>query len=250
MTRSLPIHAWRTERSRGLSLHRRLQENRRAEELDRRPLYITADYVGYMAEWARRIEGEIIPSDRPNETIFLFRKPVGVVGGILPWNFPFFLFARKMAPALITGNTIIIKPSEETPLNAAIFAQIIIDSELPAGVVNVVHGARKSARPLPAARTSTSSPSRAARALDRQSWGQPRKTSPGSTWNSAARRPRSSGLIATGCLLQLQSVGKSTALKVLVGSLAPAFHNQEQAPPLSETGGRRRSRRSCLYVRD
>jgi lactaldehyde dehydrogenase / glycolaldehyde dehydrogenase len=103
----------------------------------------TADYVDYMAEWARRIEGEIIPSDRPNETIFLFRKPVGVVGGILPWNFPFFLFARKMAPALITGNTIIIKPSEETPLNAAIFAQIIVESELPAGVVNVVHGGAK-----------------------------------------------------------------------------------------------------------
>jgi lactaldehyde dehydrogenase / glycolaldehyde dehydrogenase len=100
----------------------------------------TADYVDYMAEWARRIEGEIIPSDRPNETIFLFRKPIGVVGGILPWNFPFFLFARKMAPALITGNTIVIKPSEETPLNAEIFAQIIVDSELPAGVVNVVHG--------------------------------------------------------------------------------------------------------------
>jgi lactaldehyde dehydrogenase / glycolaldehyde dehydrogenase len=101
---------------------------------------ITADYVDYMAEWARRIEGEIIPSDRPDESIFLFRKPVGVVGGILPWNFPFFLFARKMAPALITGNTIVIKPSEETPLNAEIFAQIIIDAELPAGVVNVVHG--------------------------------------------------------------------------------------------------------------
>ena len=101
---------------------------------------ITADYIDYMAEWARRIEGEIIPSDRPNETIFLFRKPIGVVGGILPWNFPFFLFARKMAPALITGNTIVIKPSEETPLNAEIFAQIIIEAELPAGVVNVVHG--------------------------------------------------------------------------------------------------------------
>jgi lactaldehyde dehydrogenase / glycolaldehyde dehydrogenase len=101
---------------------------------------ITADYVDYMAGWASRIEGEIITSDRLNETILLFRKPVGVVGGILPWNFPFFLFARKMAPALIAGNTIIIKPSEETPLNAEIFAQIVINAELPAGVVNVVHG--------------------------------------------------------------------------------------------------------------
>jgi lactaldehyde dehydrogenase/glycolaldehyde dehydrogenase len=76
-----------------------------------------------MAEWARRIEGEIVPSDRPGENIFVFRQPLGVVAGILPWNFPFFLIARKMAPALITGNTIVVKPSEETPNNAALFAQ-------------------------------------------------------------------------------------------------------------------------------
>jgi lactaldehyde dehydrogenase/glycolaldehyde dehydrogenase len=100
----------------------------------------TADYVDYMAEWARRIEGEIIPSDRPDETIYLHRKPFGVVGGILPWNFPFFLFARKMAPALITGNTIVIKPSEETPLNAYLFSHILVECELPVGVVNVVYG--------------------------------------------------------------------------------------------------------------
>ena len=79
----------------------------------------TADYIDYMAEWARRIEGEILASDRPGENIFMFRKPIGVVAGILPWNFPFFLIARKAAPALVTGNTIVIKPSEETPRNAA-----------------------------------------------------------------------------------------------------------------------------------
>ncbi len=100
----------------------------------------TADYIDYMAEWARRIEGEIIPSDRAGETIFLFRKPIGVVAGVLPWNYPFFLFARKMAPALVTGNTIVIKPSEETPNNAGLFAEIIAQSELPPGVVNVVYG--------------------------------------------------------------------------------------------------------------
>jgi lactaldehyde dehydrogenase / glycolaldehyde dehydrogenase len=99
-----------------------------------------ADYIDYMAEWARRIEGEIIPSDRPGETIFLFRKPIGVVGGILPWNFPFFLIARKMAPALITGNTIVVKPSEETPNNAQLFAEIVAESDLPAGVFNIVYG--------------------------------------------------------------------------------------------------------------
>ncbi len=100
----------------------------------------TADYIDYMAEWARRIEGEIINSDRPGENIFLFRRPIGVIGGILPWNFPFFLIARKMAPALITGNTIVIKPSEETPNNAFEFAQLVAETDLPAGVFNLVCG--------------------------------------------------------------------------------------------------------------
>jgi lactaldehyde dehydrogenase/glycolaldehyde dehydrogenase len=100
----------------------------------------TADYLDYMAEWARRYEGEIIQSDRPGETIFLFRQPIGVIGGILPWNFPFFLIARKLAPALVTGNTIVIKPSVETPLNAAAFARLVSETDLPAGVFNLVHG--------------------------------------------------------------------------------------------------------------
>lgn len=100
----------------------------------------TADYIDYMAEWARRLEGEVLTSDRPNETIFLLRKPVGVVAGILPWNFPFFLIARKLAPALVTGNTIVIKPSEETPINAYEFARLVAETDLPAGVFNLVGG--------------------------------------------------------------------------------------------------------------
>lgn len=100
----------------------------------------TADYIDYMAEWARRLEGEVLTSDRPNESIFLLRKPVGVVAGILPWNFPFFLIARKLAPALVTGNTIVIKPSEETPINAFEFARLVAETDLPAGVFNLVGG--------------------------------------------------------------------------------------------------------------
>lgn len=100
----------------------------------------TADYIDYMAEWARRIEGEIIPSDRPGESIFLTRKPIGATAGILPWNFPFFLIARKLAPALLTGNTIVIKPSEETPINAFEFARLVAETDLPAGVFNLVGG--------------------------------------------------------------------------------------------------------------
>ena len=100
----------------------------------------TADYLDYMAEWARRIEGEVIPSDRAGEMILLTRRPIGVVGGILPWNFPFFLIARKMAPALLTGNTIVINPSSETPVNALEFAKLVDEAGVPAGVFNLVSG--------------------------------------------------------------------------------------------------------------
>ncbi len=100
----------------------------------------SADYLDYMAGFARRYEGEIIQSDRPGENILLFKAPIGVVAGILPWNFPFFLIVRKVAPALVTGNTIVIKPSEETPNNACEFAKIVAESSLPKGVFNLVTG--------------------------------------------------------------------------------------------------------------
>ena len=99
-----------------------------------------AAYIDYMAEWARRIEGEILNSDRPGETIYIHRKPIGVVAGILPWNFPFFLVARKMAPALVAGNTIVIKSSEETPINAYEFAELVAETSMPKGVFNVISG--------------------------------------------------------------------------------------------------------------
>jgi lactaldehyde dehydrogenase / glycolaldehyde dehydrogenase len=117
-----------------------VEEQGKVLPLARVEVAFTADYLDYMAEWARRIEGEIITSDRPNENIFLFRAPIGVIGGILPWNFPFFLIARKMGPALVTGNTIVIKPSEETPNNAAAFAKIVEEVGLPEGVFNIVYG--------------------------------------------------------------------------------------------------------------
>jgi lactaldehyde dehydrogenase/glycolaldehyde dehydrogenase len=98
-----------------------------------------ADCLDYMAEFARRYEGETIQSDRPNENIFLFKAPIGVAG-ILPWNFPFSLIVRKLAPALVTGNTIVTKPSSETPNNAFEFAKIVAESSLPKGVFNLVSG--------------------------------------------------------------------------------------------------------------
>lgn len=100
----------------------------------------SADYLDYMAEFARRYEGEIVQSDRPGENILVYKAPIGVIAGILPWNFPFFLIVRKMAPALVTGNTIVIKPSGETPNNACEFARIVAESSLPKGVFNLVTG--------------------------------------------------------------------------------------------------------------
>ncbi len=100
----------------------------------------SADYLDYMAEFARRYEGEIVQSDRPGENILLYKAPIGVIAGILPWNFPFFLIVRKMAPALVTGNTIVIKPSSETPNNAFEFAKLVAKSSLPNGVFNLVSG--------------------------------------------------------------------------------------------------------------
>ncbi|MGB9095300.1 aldehyde dehydrogenase [Erwinia sp.] len=115
-------------------------EGGKTQQLAQTEVLFTADYLDYMAEWARRYEGEIVQSDRVNETIMVFKKAIGVTTGILPWNFPFFLIARKAAPALITGNTIVIKPSELTPNNAMLFAEIVDEIGLPAGVFNLVTG--------------------------------------------------------------------------------------------------------------
>lgn len=117
-----------------------VREGGKTQGLAKVEVYFTADYLDYMAEWARRYEGEIIQSDRSNENIFLFKKPLGVIAGILPWNFPFFLIARKAAPALVTGNTIVLKPSQLTPENLYVFSEIVEEIGLPAGVFNVVMG--------------------------------------------------------------------------------------------------------------
>ena len=123
-------------------------EQGKVPELAAVEIEFTASYIDYMAEWARRIEGEIVTSDRPGEQILVFRRPIGVVAGILPWNFPFFLIARKLAPALVTGNTIVIKPSEETPINAFDFAELVAETDLPPGVFNLVCGGRETGAAL------------------------------------------------------------------------------------------------------
>ncbi|WP_086644839.1 aldehyde dehydrogenase [Acetobacter sp. DsW_063] len=117
-----------------------VEEQGKVQPLAEVEVDFAADYFDYIAEWARRLEGEVLTSDRVNETILLLRKPLGTVAGILPWNFPFFMIARKVGPALLTGNTIVIKPSEETPINAHKFAELVAETDLPPGVFNLVSG--------------------------------------------------------------------------------------------------------------
>lgn len=100
-----------------------------------------ADYLQYYAAMARHIKGEIIPSDRPNENIFLYKMPIGVTAGIMPWNFPLFLIGRKVAPALIAGDTVVLKPSSDSPNGCYEFAKLVAKSSLPKGVINVITGA-------------------------------------------------------------------------------------------------------------
>jgi len=100
----------------------------------------TAEFFDFFAEYARRIQGEILPSDHAGEQIWIQRVPVGVVGAIIPWNYPFALVARKVAPAMIAGDTIVLKSHEDTPLSALAMARIFDKAGVPAGVVNILTG--------------------------------------------------------------------------------------------------------------
>ncbi|HEY0153286.1 MAG TPA: aldehyde dehydrogenase [Longimicrobium sp.] len=101
----------------------------------------TAGFFDYFTSFARAPAGEILPSDAPDEDIWIRSVPYGVVAAIIPWNYPAALFARKVAPALMAGNTIVVKPHEDTPLSALELARICEAAGLPPGVVNVVTGA-------------------------------------------------------------------------------------------------------------
>ncbi len=116
------------------------EENGKTLEASEGEVDLAIEYFQYMAGWALRYEGEILESERSNENILVYKKPIGVVSGIVPWNFPMFILARKVAPALVTGCTIVLKPSQYTPNTACEFAKIIDEIELPKGVFNLVTG--------------------------------------------------------------------------------------------------------------
>ena len=94
----------------------------------------------YYAEFARRIAGDVLPSDFPRQSIMILKLPIGVVGSITPWNFPSSTVARKLAPALITGNAVVTKPSSNTPLSSVELVKLAERAGLPKGVLNLVTG--------------------------------------------------------------------------------------------------------------
>lgn len=99
-----------------------------------------ADYVLWFAEEARRVYGETIQANVPNKRLLVLKQPVGVVGAITPWNFPFSMLTRKGAPALAAGCTVVVKPAEHTPLIALAFATLVHEAGFPPGTFNVVTG--------------------------------------------------------------------------------------------------------------
>jgi acyl-CoA reductase-like NAD-dependent aldehyde dehydrogenase len=99
-----------------------------------------AKYCYYYAGLAETLQGETIPLSVPDMLNYTVREPVGVVGIITPWNSPLSLLMWKLAPALAAGNTVVIKPSEVTPISTLLLAELIEEAQFPAGVVNVVTG--------------------------------------------------------------------------------------------------------------
>lgn len=106
---------------------------------------LSAELFRYMAGWATKLEGNTIGLSVPfapgsDFHAYTLREPIGVVGQIIPWNFPLLMAAWKLGPALAAGNTVVLKPAEQTPLSALYLAEIMAEAGLPDGVVNVVPG--------------------------------------------------------------------------------------------------------------
>ena len=101
---------------------------------------MTSDHFRYFAGWATKLEGDTIPVSIPNMFTYTLREPLGVVGQIIPWNFPLQMASWKLAPALACGNTVVLKPAEQTPLTALRLGELVLEAGFPEGVVNIVPG--------------------------------------------------------------------------------------------------------------
>lgn len=108
-------------------------------------IQIAIDYIRYMAGWPSKIMGDVLPLSVPYAPDAKFmgytlKEPVGVVGQIIPWNFPALMVAWKLGPALATGCTVVLKPAEETPLTALYIGELVCQAGFPDGVVNIISG--------------------------------------------------------------------------------------------------------------
>ena len=101
---------------------------------------VCCSFIEYACDWARQIEGDIIPSDNENEQIWIQKVPRGVVVAITAWNFPMALAGRKIGPALIAGNAIVVKPTTETPISTLMLGELAKKAGVPDGVINIITG--------------------------------------------------------------------------------------------------------------
>jgi len=101
---------------------------------------VTSSFLEYAAGWARHIEGDIVPSDNPNEQLLINKVPKGVVVAITAWNFPLALAGRKIGPALVAGNAMVMKPTPAAPLSTMMLCDLAKAAGIPDGVLNMVTG--------------------------------------------------------------------------------------------------------------
>jgi phenylacetaldehyde dehydrogenase len=111
---------------------------------------LAADQLRYYAGWVTKINGETITNSRPRAPghdflTYTLKEPVGVVGQIIPWNFPFGMALQKLSPALAAGCSIVLKPAEDAPLSTSYLAELISQTDIPAGVFNLVNGVGRKA---------------------------------------------------------------------------------------------------------
>jgi succinate-semialdehyde dehydrogenase/glutarate-semialdehyde dehydrogenase len=102
-----------------------------------------ASYIEWFAEEATRANGDVIPAPVPGRRMFALKEPVGVVAAITPWNFPAAMIARKIAPALAAGCTVVCKPAEDTPLTSLALVRLAEEAGVPAGVLSIVTASRE-----------------------------------------------------------------------------------------------------------
>lgn len=109
---------------------------------------VTCTFIEYACEWARHMEGDILPSDNANEQIWIHKVPKGVVVAITAWNFPLALAGRKLGPALVTGNTVVLKPTPEAPLSTLELCNLSKKAGIPDGVINMITGGVEAGKAL------------------------------------------------------------------------------------------------------